>query len=87
MCNRENRQVIWYSYFEDDILEKGTADNVSKHGCEHIVDFSSSGQIDKLQTAICEICLIASRHNILYNESRCKTKHSKESNYVRRSVR
>ena len=23
MCNRENRQVIWYSYFEDDILGLG----------------------------------------------------------------
>ena len=22
MCNRKNRQVIWYSYFEDDILAK-----------------------------------------------------------------
>ncbi len=21
MCNRENGQVIWYSYFEEDILE------------------------------------------------------------------
>ena len=21
MCNRGNRQVIWYSYFEEDILE------------------------------------------------------------------
>ena len=25
MCNRENRQVIWYSYFEDDIQDLPSA--------------------------------------------------------------
>ena len=31
MCNRENRQVIWYSYFEDDILVIRKRQNASIH--------------------------------------------------------
>lgn len=55
MCNRENRQVIWYSYFEEDILENDEVRKENIKAVRETFQKSASVGICRCWRVLCKV--------------------------------